>query len=133
MQLRNHRSMLSVLTLSILLMFLTSCSSIKPLEVLNLEVKREPLNLDQPEVADFENLQWYIINSENAEEVFAKLKKENVDPVLFGLTDEGYEALSKNLAQIRHYIQKQNLIIESYKNYYEPSNKKKIENTPVNK
>ena len=125
--------MLSVLTLSILLMFLTSCSSIKPLEVLNLEVKREPLNLDQPEVADFENLQWYIINSENAQEVFAKLKKENVDPVLFGLTDEGYEALSKNFAQIRHYIQKQNLIIESYKNYYEPSNKKKIENTPVNK
>ena len=125
--------MLSVLTLSILLMFLTSCSSIKPLEVLNLEVKREPLNLDQPEVADFENLQWYIINSENAEEVFAKLKKENVDPVLFGLTDEGYEALSKNFSQIRHYIQKQNLIIESYKNYYEPSNKKKIENTPVNK
>ena len=125
--------MLSVLTLSILLMFLTSCSSIKPLEVLNLEVKREPLNLDQPEVADFENLQWYIINSENAEEVFAKLKKKNVDPVLFGLTDEGYEALSKNFAQIRHYIQKQNLIIESYKNYYEPSNKKKIENTPVNK
>ena len=114
-------------------MFLTSCSSIKPLEVLNLEVKREPLNLDQPEVADFENLQWYIINSENAEEVFAKLKKENVDPVLFGLTDEGYEALSKNFAQIRHYIQKQNLIIESYKNYYEPSNKKKIENTPVTK
>ena len=114
-------------------MFLTSCSSIKPLEVLNLEVKREPLNLDQPEVADFENLQWYIINSENAEEVFAKLKKENVDPVLFGLTDEGYEALSKNFAQIRHYIQKQNLIIESYKNYYEPSNKKKIENIPVNK
>ena len=125
--------MLSVLTLSILLMFLTSCSSIKPLEVLNLEVKREPLNLDQPEVADFENLQWYIINSENAQEVFAKLKKENVDPVLFGLTDEGYEALSKNFAQIRHYIQKQNLIIESYKNYYEPSNKKKIENTPVTK
>ena len=125
--------MLSVLTLSILLMFLTSCSSIKPLEVLNLEVKREPLNLHQPEVADFENLQWYIINSENAQEVFAKLKKENVDPVLFGLTDEGYEALSKNFAQIRHYIQKQNLIIESYKNYYEPSNKKKIENTPVNK
>ena len=114
-------------------MFLTSCSSIKPLEVLNLEVKREPLNLDQPDVADFESLKWYIINSDNAEEVFAKLKKENVDPVLFGLTDEGYEALSKNFAQIRHYIQKQNLIIESYKNYYEPLNKKKIENTPVNK
>ena len=125
--------MLSVLTLSILLMFLTSCSTIKPLEVLNLEVKREPLNLDQPEVADFENLQWYIINSENAQEVFAKLKKENVDPVLFGLTDEGYEALSKNFAQIRHYIQKQKLQLETYKNYYEPGNKGKSKSSPSTK
>ena len=125
--------MLSVLTLSILLMFLTSCSSIKPLEVFNLEVKREPLNLDSPDIADFEDLDWYIITSDNAEEMFAKLKEKNLDPVLFGLSDDGYEALSKNFAQIRHYIQKQNLIIESYKNYYEPSNKKKIENTPVNK
>ena len=114
-------------------MFLTSCSSIKPLEVFNLEVKREPLNLDSPDIADFEDLDWYIITSKNADEMFAKLKEKNLDPVLFGLTDDGYEALSKNFAQIRHYIQKQNLIIESYKNYYEPSNKKKIENTPVNK
>ena len=45
-----------------------------------------------------------------------------MDPVLFGLTDEGYEALSKNFAQIRHYIQKQNLIIDSYKKYYETPN-----------
>ena len=114
-------------------MFLTSCSSIKPLEVFNLEVKREPLKLEDPKIADFEDLNWYIITSENAEEMFSKLKEKNLDPVLFGLSDDGYEALSKNFAQIRHYIQKQNLIIESYKNYYEPSNKKKIENTPVNK
>ena len=114
-------------------MFLTSCSSIKPLEVLNLEVKREPLNLDSPDIADFEDLNWYIITSENAEEMFSKLKEKNLDPVLFGLTDDGYEALSKNFAQIRHYIQKQNLIIESYKKYYEPEIKSKIENTPANK
>ena len=109
-------------------MFLTSCSSIKPLEVLNLEVKREPLNLDQPEIADFEDLDWYIITSDNAEEMFAKLKEKNLDPVLFGLTDDGYEALSKNFAQIRHYIQKQKLQLDTYKNYYEPGVKTKIEN-----
>jgi len=109
-------------------MFLTSCSSIKPLEVFNLEVKREPLNLDQPEIADFEDLDWYIITSDNAEEMFAKLKEKNLDPVLFGLTDDGYEALSKNFAQIRHYIQKQKLQLETYKNYYEPGVKTKIEN-----
>ena len=111
-------------------MLTTSCSSIKPLEVLNLEVKREPLGLDKPDIAIFEDLQWFIINSKNSEEVFTKLEKENMDPVLFGLTDEGYEALSKNFAQIRHYIQKQNLIIDSYKKYYETP---KQSNSNINK
>ena len=103
----------------ILLTFLTSCSSIKPLEVLNLEIKREPLKLEDPKIADFEDLEWYIINSENAEDVFNKLKEKKIDPVLFGLTDEGYEALSKNFAQIRHYIQQQKLILDKYREYYE--------------
>jgi predicted transcriptional regulator len=51
-----------------------------------------------------------------------------VDPVLFGLTDEGYEALSKNFAQIRQFIQKQNLLLQTYKNYYEPGNNNKLKN-----
>ena len=80
------------------------------------------MNLDQPEIADFEDLDWYIITSDNAEEMFAKLKEKNLDPVLFGLTDDGYEA------QIRHYIQKQKLQLDTYKNYYEPGIKSKIEN-----
>jgi len=114
-------------------MLTTSCSSIKPLEVLNLEVKRQPLGLDNPDIAIFEDLKWFIINSKNSEEVFAKLEKEKMDPVLFGLTDDGYEALSKNFAQIRHYIQKQNLIIESYKKYYEPMDKTESESLPSSK
>ena len=60
--------------------------------------------------------------------MFTKLKEKNLDPVLFGLSDDGYEALSKNFAQIRHYIQKQKLQLETYKKYYEPGVKSKIEN-----
>ena len=119
MLLRNLKSTRFVLISLILLMFLTSCSSIKPLEVLNLEIKREPLNLEDPKIADFEDLQWFIINEENVEEVFNRLKQSKTDPVLFGLTDEGYEALSKNFAQIRHYIQQQKLILDKYREYYE--------------
>ena len=119
MLLRNLKSTRFVLISLILLMFLTSCSSIKPLEVLNLEIKREPLNLEDPKIADFEDLQWFIINEENVEEVFNRLKESKTDPVLFGLSDEGYEALSKNFAQIRHYIQQQKLILDKYREYYE--------------
>ena len=44
-----------------------------------------------------EKIRWIIITSENAEEVFAKLEKEGIDPVLFGLTDKDYPGHSKKL------------------------------------
>ena len=49
-----------------------------------------------------ENLNWIIITSDNAEEVFAKLKENNTDPVLFGLSDEDYELLAKTLHKFEH-------------------------------
>ena len=62
---------------------------------------------------------WILITEDNYADVFAELKDKNADGVLFGLTDDNYETLSKNFAQIRAYIIKQNEIIKQYKNYYE--------------
>ena len=111
--------MQNVLALLILTTFLTSCSSVSKLDIFKTEVKREPLNLSNPETPKLEEIKWVIITSENAEEVFAKLKEQGKDPVLFGLSDEDYEFLSKNFAQIRAYMIKQRQIINEYKNYYE--------------
>ena len=66
-----------------------------------------------------ENLRWIIITSENAEEVFAKLEKEGIDPVLWGLTDKDFELLAKNFARIRNQMVIQNDLIDRYKEYYE--------------
>ena len=54
-----------------------------------------------------------------------KLKKAETDAVIFGLTDEGYEALSINFAQIRAYMIQQDKIIDAYKKYYETEDTKK--------
>jgi len=115
------KSILNVLVLLTLLTFLiTSCSrGIDRIETVKVEVKREPLNLEKPPVPKQEELKWIIINSENAEEVFAKLKEKGTDPVLFGLTDDEYEDLAVNFAQIRNYIIQQNFVIDKYKEYYE--------------
>ena len=99
---------------------LTGCSTIKELKVFSKAVERHPLNLTKPEAAKIEDIKWIIITSENAEEVFAKLKEQGKDPVLFGLTGDGYESLAKNFAQIRAYMLKQDAIINEYKQYYEP-------------
>ena len=120
---RNLKSILSVLVSLILIIFLTSCSSIKKLEVFKTEVEREPLNLEAPESPSMEKLNWIIITSENADEVFAKMKKDGLDPVLFSLSDEDYELLAKNFAQIRAYIIKQGATLEQYKKYYEGETK----------
>ena len=103
----------------ILTTFLTSCSTIQPLEVFKTEVERRPLNLPLPAPAELEQVRWIIINRENAEEVFLDLESKNIDPVIIGLTDEDYENFRKNYAQIRAYMIKQNKIIDAYKEYYE--------------
>ena len=114
------KSILNVLLWSIPIMFLlSSCSSVKQLEVFKTEVPRAPLNLPDPETPRIDDLNWIIITSENAEEVFAKLKEQNVDPVLFGLTDDDYETLAVNFAQIRAYMIKQKLTLDQYREYYE--------------
>ena len=66
-----------------------------------------------------EQLQWHIITSENAGEVFAKLEADGIDPVLWGLTDKDFEMLAKNFAQIRNKMVETNAILDKYKEYYE--------------
>ena len=110
-----------MLTLTI---FLTSCSGIKQLEIFKQEVPRANLNLDKPTPLQLENLKWIIITSENAEEVFKKLEEQGIDPVLWGLTDKDFELLAKNFARIRNQLKITNDLLEEYKKYYEPKEKK---------
>ena len=71
-----------------------------------------------------EKIQWHIITSENAAEVFAKLEADGIDPVLWGLTDKDFELLAKNFAQIRNKMVETNAILDKYKEYYESETEK---------
>ena len=66
-----------------------------------------------------EKIHCHIITSENADEVFAKLEKDGIDPVLFGLTDKDFEMLAKNFAKIRNQLMQTNELLDQYKEYYE--------------
>ena len=110
-----------MLTLTI---FLTSCSGVKELSIFKEEVPRAKLNLEKPTPLQMEKIQWHIITSENAAEVFAKLEADGIDPVLWGLTDEDFELLAKNFAQIRNKMIETNAILDKYKEYYESDEQK---------
>ena len=98
---------------------LSGCSSIKQLDIFTMEVERQPLDLEKPTIQQLEELKWIIITSENADEVFKKMKEQGLDPVVFGLSDTDFQLLSKNFAQIRAHMMKLNVMIDEYKNYYE--------------
>ena len=109
----------------LLILALTGCTiGEKKIKILQVEEPRQKLNLPDPMPLTLEEIRWIIITSENAEQVFAKLKEQGIDPVLFGLTDKDYEMLSKNFAQIRQKLQETNNLLEEYKKYYEGEEKK---------
>jgi hypothetical protein len=127
---RNAKIWLTILLSSFVL---TGCASfdffggpkVKPIEVKTVAQDKVPLNLKEPSPLEPRKVEWFIITPENANEVFAELEKKKYDVVLFGLTDDGYENLSLNMAEIRTYILKQRAVIKSYKDYYEPPKESK--------
>ena len=122
---RSLKLILSVLVSLILITSLTSCSGVKQLEIFKTEVEREKLNLKKPTPLELEQLQWIIITSDNAEEVFTRLEEAGIDPVLFGLTDKDFELLAKNFARIRNQLKITNDLLDKYKEYYEGDLKEK--------
>jgi hypothetical protein len=127
------RSSILVLSLSLLsgcanFGGLFSSPNVKPLEVVSRPAEKTKLDLPNPKPIKARNFEWVIITPENAEEVWASLKEKNVDLVIIGLTDVGYEELSMTMAEVRNYIAMQRTIIIKYKEYYEPA---KEENKPT--
>ena len=111
----------NVLVFGLIAILLSSCAAgVKVLDTYQIEKKREPLALENPAPLELQDIDWIIITKDNAEEVFEKIKNEkNGDYALFALTDNGYEKLALNFADIRNKLAEQRQIILSYKEYYE--------------
>ena len=110
----------------VMIFLLTGCSiGEKRIKLFAVEQPRAKLNIDKPTPLQMDKIRWIIITSANAEEVFAKLEAEGIDPVLFGLTDKDYEIIAKNFAQIRSKLKQSNEILEKYKKYYEADQQNK--------
>ena len=111
----------NVLVSGLAIILLSSCAAgVKVIDTYKIEKKREPLDLNMPTHLELQDVDWIIITKENADEVFEKIKNEkNGDYALFALTDNGYEKLALNFADIRNKIAEQRQIILSYKDYYE--------------
>lgn len=86
-------------------MLMASCTpAIKPVTVVTQETPRPKLEITKPEPIELK-------------EVKITISKEG--PIRFCLDEVSYKNLIYNWQEIRSYIEKQNEVIRSYKEYYE--------------
>ena len=111
------------LLIVLLLISLTGCSSIPgQVKVDTVPVERPPLVLPVPDTITAKPVEWIVVTPENAQEVWAELKDANQNIVVFAVTDEGYQNISLNFAELIKLVKQQQAIIAAYKNYYENEN-----------
>lgn len=92
----------------------------RSVEVQTRAVERAKLNIPDPEPVKFGTVKWVVVTPENSAQIFEQLNKDGVDAVLFSLTDDSYEQLATDLAELRSWIVRQREIIKKYREYYEP-------------
>jgi len=129
---------MKLITILVATLLLVGCTSTpRQIEISAKPIDKPALVLPPVEQLRLKDVEWIVINKENAEEVFAKLIKDKKDPALIALTDDGYEKLSLNMSDIMVLLQQQKEIIAAYQNYYEQSEKaledanQQIENAQV--
>lgn len=64
------------------------------------------------------NVDYIVITPENAEEVFSELRRSGKPVVLFAVTEDGYQNLSLNMAQILEVLLQKNAVIAAYEDYH---------------
>lgn len=110
------------LALALGIIVLSGCTSMpQRIEVSAKPIEKPKLVLPEAQQLRLRDVEFILITRENAEEVFAELERSRKDPVLIGLSDDGYETLSLNLSDVMALLQQQKAIIAAYKNYYEES------------
>lgn len=102
---------------------ITGCSWWKKPQV-TLEPK-QPLAIQDQRPLELRKFEWKIVTEENFFELMEELRSNGIDPVLFALTDNGYEALSLNFSEIMIFLEIERDQLEKYKLYYEPSHEEK--------
>ena len=109
---------------SLLIIILAGCSQPKPITPpAKVVIKSSPIerpNLNLPEVDQYRpnDVTWIVLTPDDAEQVFADLDKSGQTPVIFGVSEQGYENIALNAKQALTLIVQQRAVINGYNQYY---------------
>jgi hypothetical protein len=93
----------------------------KPITITTVPAEKTPLAIPDPSPLKSKPIRWVIITPANAESVWQRLEQDDEDVVVFALTADGYQQLAVTIAELRNLIATQRVIIQKYREYYEPA------------
>ena len=106
---KNQVSLIAAVLLSLTLI---GCSSSpKVIEIKATPIDVVPLTLPEVDQIVLDDVKFYVVTEANIDAVMVELQKKNYDPVIFGVTDDGYEMMSVNMAKILQLVQQQRAVI----------------------
>ena len=125
MQAKDYWKVLSLLLVSLILSSCSSWNPLKTIEIKTVEVERQiPPQNRPPQIQLNTTMKWWVVTEENFKEFKKKFQAENGDPlVAYVISVKDYETLALNMAEIKRYIEQQKSIII----YYEDAIKPKVE------
>ena len=116
-----------LITSLLLLTNLGGCASwglfgkrVEPITVSTVPLEKTPLALPDPAPLKSKPIRWVVITPANAEAVWERLAQDDDEVVVFALTADGYQQLAVTIAELRNLIATQRVIIQKYREYYEP-------------
>jgi hypothetical protein len=93
----------------------------KPITITTVPAEKTPLAIPDPAPLKSKPIRWVIITPDNADAVWERLEQDDEDVVVFALTADGYQQLAVTIAELRNLIATQRVIIQKYREYYEPT------------
>jgi hypothetical protein len=93
----------------------------KPITITTVPAEKTPLAIPDPAPLKSKPIRWVIITPDNADAVWERLAQDDEDVVVFALTADGYQQLAVTIAELRNLIATQRVIIQKYREYYEPA------------
>jgi hypothetical protein len=96
-------------------------SRVKPITITTVPAEKTPLAISDPAPLKSKPIRWVIITPDNAEAVWERMAQDDDDVVVFALTADGYQQLAVTIAELRNLIATQRVIIQKYREYYEPA------------
>ena len=93
----------------------------KPIVITTVPAEKTPLAIPDPAPLKSKPIRWVIITPANAEAVWERMALDDDDVVVFALTADGYQQLAVTIAELRNLIAAQRVIIQKYREYYEPA------------